>query len=833
MANLSVIRIEPRPRPSCAGYALDAIVVELDRNTLDVRLELGSGLGIYWAVPAGPGDRLRLFHVDGAAYDLDEPDLIDDPFVFDLPRTGDQGELGQLHDGTTVIALHVEASAEPARYQFDVVVRDATGAERARRFAWRAPPPAAPRPRTPADEAATAAFVDSLIDAYARWDDPDRVAAREARSAERERRAAEILDRGRAEALAALGLPRWFHDALADRSTRVAAWDVAARADDAVSIVAVEPGFPAQRLAVVPVARAARATLADIVQDRGLVVGATFRDSGVVWAIDGERCEVWQLGLLRRVARVGTRLELADRSLAVDDVRALVSFADPARRNHRGLAVELDGGARVLIVEQADSDAAPRRPPPAGGDWDAHLGRALAGALGVPWRDDPRPPPVAPSPPPATAARRATLAPTTGALLDACRAHPDDDAPRLAWADAIGGERGELVRLQCELARGGGSLAETITRRRRVRTLLDRHGPAWSELAGVATDVRFHRGFVDAAGIPVGWLLDDRRDVEAAAPLLTALTVTGLTAVESGDGAGTDHLRALLERVLAQPVVRRVPALGVGASVTIEDDDGDWSQPLDDDVAVQLAASGLVPGLRGLAIGSLTTVGVDALAACDLSRLETLAVSCDFHRTERWAPLLATGRLPVLRALSAGNVNVRGFALGPLLDALPGTLVELALDGGGAAHLAQLASHPIARQLEHLRIGGELLGAPTMLAAMPRLRVLHSELVPATLPPALTPATVPALRELGISQAPSLAAIEAVIARLGAGLELLDLRGINPWQAHGSDASVAHTLADWAPRLAGDLVSRGPRPAGMIHLGRARGASWWDHVALR
>ncbi len=38
-------------------------------------------------------------------------------------------------------------------------------------------------------------------------------------------------------------------------------------------------------------------------------------------------------------------------------------------------------------------------------------------------------------------------------MLAQCVADPDDDEPRLVWADAVGGERGELVVLQCDLAR--------------------------------------------------------------------------------------------------------------------------------------------------------------------------------------------------------------------------------------------------------------------------------------------------------------------------------------------------------------------------------------------
>jgi len=40
------------------------------------------------------------------------------------------------------------------------------------------------------------------------------------------------------------------------------------------------------------------------------------------------------------------------------------------------------------------------------------------------------------------------------ALIVQIQAAPNDDAPRLAWANAVGGERGELVIVQCRLASG-------------------------------------------------------------------------------------------------------------------------------------------------------------------------------------------------------------------------------------------------------------------------------------------------------------------------------------------------------------------------------------------
>ncbi|MDQ3368076.1 MAG: hypothetical protein M3680_21840, partial [Myxococcota bacterium] len=78
--------------------------------------------------------------------------------------------------------------------------------------------------------------------------------------------------------------------------------------------------------------------------------------------------------------------------------------------------------------------------------------------------------------------------PHASRVLAQCAGAPDDDAPRLVWADLIGGERGELVVLQCDLARGGLPPAGVAARRARERELLAAHGAAWAgELANVAT----------------------------------------------------------------------------------------------------------------------------------------------------------------------------------------------------------------------------------------------------------------------------------------------------------------------------------------------------------
>lgn len=87
-------------------------------------------------------------------------------------------------------------------------------------------------------------------------------------------------------------------------------------------------------------------------------------------------------------------------------------------------------------------------------------------------------------------------------LLRECAAHPDDDAPRLVLADQIGGERGELIVIQCELARGQLEPEVAAAHRARERELLTRHGEAWAgELARTAQRWRFRRGLVEAARV--------------------------------------------------------------------------------------------------------------------------------------------------------------------------------------------------------------------------------------------------------------------------------------------------------------------------------------------
>lgn len=833
---LSVVRLMPPARLHCGDYDLDRLIVELDDDDLDFRLELGMGLAIYWALPAAPGDRLRLAMVDGAAFHVDEPVLEADPFVFDLARTSWSGELGQLHDGSTVVRVTIEATAKPAAYRCEVVRRSAASELHTHQFAWReADLPVQPA-RTSAADASTTVLIDGLIAAYVDWDAPDRVAARQARQDAGDHRTAEILSQRRAEDAARLGLSVAMQRALAEEVPKVAAWD---RTGAGVSVIAVAPGFPAQRVAIQAFPDDAQVALAAYASEGGAWLGATHGDSHVVWAIDATRCQIWHEGEPCCLERVGSALVLRQRTIDISAVRAVVSFADDARRNHRGLALQLADDTLVKVVEHADEQSAPRAASRPGRSWDAFLGRDLAAALAVPWVDEPHRDWVfaaAPSSRPSGGGYSPPATPSLRDLIAACRAAPDDDAPRLACARALGGDRGDLVILQCELARGGLSHDETMRRRRRVRALLDRHGGAWSGLAGIASSVRFERGFVDAAEIASEVWLARADEIRAAAPLLSALRPGSAPGRGEADDPG--RLLATLDRLLADPALQALQALDLrDFRVEVTDDDGpSWWQSLGDEVVSRLVQTDRLCGLRGLALGPIEPASLQALGAADLVRLEVLHVSCDRAKNEEWSQLLSPAKLPRLRVLDIDLTSYAGFDFPRLLDALPATLIELGLARLPSARFTKLAAHPLARNLERLSVHDGTLGNTQRFANFPRLRSLALVGAIGELDAQLTGSTMPALRELAYfrgSAANTISQIAAVAERFAAQLELLDLRGLDPYNGLGSTGAVASQLRRATGRMTGVVVRQdAARSAALLHLGRQRESAYWSEIAL-
>jgi uncharacterized protein (TIGR02996 family) len=88
-------------------------------------------------------------------------------------------------------------------------------------------------------------------------------------------------------------------------------------------------------------------------------------------------------------------------------------------------------------------------------------------------------------------------------LLADVLAAPDDDRPRLVYADWLaekGDARGELIQLQCELAKLGEWDERRFELEPRVEALLAAHGAGW---AAGAPGAIFRRGFVDEIRLSV------------------------------------------------------------------------------------------------------------------------------------------------------------------------------------------------------------------------------------------------------------------------------------------------------------------------------------------
>jgi uncharacterized protein (TIGR02996 family) len=91
------------------------------------------------------------------------------------------------------------------------------------------------------------------------------------------------------------------------------------------------------------------------------------------------------------------------------------------------------------------------------------------------------------------------------AFIERIREQPDDDGPRLIfadWLDERGDPRGEFIRVQCALARLPDGDARRSNLELAEHQLLESHQAAWTApLAGLASDWTYRRGFIDSLSV--------------------------------------------------------------------------------------------------------------------------------------------------------------------------------------------------------------------------------------------------------------------------------------------------------------------------------------------
>ncbi len=319
---------------------------------------------------------------------------------------------------------------------------------------------------------------------------------------------------------------------------------------------------------------------------------------------------------------------------------------------------------------------------------------------------------------------------STERLLADVLAHPEDDAPRLVYADALqtaGDPRGELIAVQCELARLGCHRDEQLFRewigddlaeesaladgriaqlRRRESALLKEHGKRWAGelLSGARRDsARMWRGFIQHVLWDHGSraaedfeALMSRAPVDSMLPRTTsAKALRGLfelpafARIAEIYNAYVHELGLLPFAESALPGLRRLLLAHAGGPHEL----------------IALAKADWLPRLTGLVLSGFSLAESDVAGLCSkASRLEELQLVDTRLGAAATAAIAKVPRIDRLRVLA-----VRHGRLGPS-DAAP------------LLRHAKLASSLMALDLRTNKLGRadtEILGA-----GFPSLRVL-------------------------------------------------------------------------------------------------------------
>jgi uncharacterized protein (TIGR02996 family) len=285
------------------------------------------------------------------------------------------------------------------------------------------------------------------------------------------------------------------------------------------------------------------------------------------------------------------------------------------------------------------------------------------------------------------------------AFIRAIRAHPDDDLPRLVYADFLeergDAARAEFVRVQIELARLPAGDRRRKALEARQWALLTAHRPEWTEALRPFTVGEFRRGFPDRMAVTVRDFLE--------------------------------HGEALLRRVPLEHVDFR---LGL--------DEGRW------DELERLAGCPQLRLLRSVSLrgNRLRPEELDVLLdSPHLGRLEALDLSRNRFRARAVTALAESTALGNLRDLDLGHNDVSGGGLAALADGkgLPMLttlrLVSANVDPGGVEALGSRMGLPELAELDlrDNRLG--VRGVRALIAASGFVGLRRIDLRGADVPP--------------------------------------------------------------------------------------------------
>jgi uncharacterized protein (TIGR02996 family) len=311
-------------------------------------------------------------------------------------------------------------------------------------------------------------------------------------------------------------------------------------------------------------------------------------------------------------------------------------------------------------------------------------------------------------------------------LADIC-ARPDDDAPRLIFADwldehgdAADRARAELIRVQCRLAALPDEHRERPPLEERSRELLALHEAGWRAQLPSLPGVRWgdwERGFVGDATVAHAKAFREQADaLFAAAPIQGLAFLMRVTARTVAEVMASPYLARLTYLSLYNNPIGDAGAAAVAASPRLTNlaNLSLGCCGLHDAAAEALAAAPhLRPRILGLFDNAIGPAGARALASSSfLEGAVELALQQNVLGDDGAKALAASRHLGALRSLSVsyneiGDEGARALALSPLLG-----LTDLYLVGNriGDAGAAALAASPNLGELKTLHLGGNRIG---------------------------------------------------------------------------------------------------------------------------
>ncbi len=307
---------------------------------------------------------------------------------------------------------------------------------------------------------------------------------------------------------------------------------------------------------------------------------------------------------------------------------------------------------------------------------------------------------------------------TRDAFLADILEHPEDDTPRLVFADWLedNGEadRAEFIRVQIEAARLGRYEPRREALEQRIKALLDRYRKTWLQevTAWARPGAWFERGFVGKVECPAGQLLKSAAELFRRAPV-QAIVLKDASADQVVALAAAPFLARLtdisLTHISIQPVAALLasPHLGrlLGFSLTSY-------SPLGPDLGRSLALSAALTRLARLSLprADIGPEGARFLASSpNVEHLATLDLSINSLGNEGTTELFTAPRLGRLKELylsfnSIGPAGVRALATSPALAEL--TRLDLSANPLGPEGAQALAQSQHLDRLRWLNLGG-------------------------------------------------------------------------------------------------------------------------------